>query len=344
MSMRRSKPLSLLMATGEFIALRLIVQLAVLYPGYEIVMWAYRIGRDYGHSRLYLSDALYMFLGLCLAYFITNWPRKLLLHLVSSLHVAAIVLVMEGRTSKVFSTSFKMIFKRFGATLLLFTVDLFLRKSAKEVSLWLVDKTENLPKIFKQGILSRLMKSSLEKIIFNCTECILGYLVLNPEKDIWEGSVHGIGVYFKSWKTVIKSALFTSIKLKIAGIMVRLTVIGISIYILEKNFLVLVGLYVVLKVIGVLVDSCIIQPYILVSMMLAIDFDQEVDDDLFDRLADLSDTFASTIHRSREEGNRVSEQLSERVRDLLPEDGLPNLPASRRRRSRPTEETPPSAD
>jgi hypothetical protein len=283
------------MKTIEFSILQILLIPLAAYPIYKSISLSLHIGRTYLHSILTLTDALWIFFGAVFAYGLVLWPYRIIAHMISSAHAASVLLIKEDLDSPHFKRGLLMMFKRIGAVFLLVGADILLKKSIREISHWLAENSGSVPKFLKKGIFHRFLKSSVETLVYSSTECILGYLYFNPDVGVIQGSISGAGVYFKSWKSTIKQALLSTLKVRVFSFLLRAVLVLVGAYLVSWNLKGVIILLISVKVLEIFVNCCLVRPYVMTSMLLAIDYSEEVEDGVIGEIETISESFKKLL-------------------------------------------------
>lgn len=328
------KPITLISKTSSFILLRIILCSIIIYPLFKSVDWGISFGYKYAHSRILLTDILWAYLGFSACYILVELIRKPLIHWLTYAHVAAMTDIIDGNElASPLKSGFTATFTRMGATAGVFVVDGLLVKAVKQVSAWIMENSGSLPKFLRQGVFHRVVKQSLEVIVYSVTECVMSYLYRNPEVNIWEGAVKGATLYVKSWKSVLKSAFIFTIQVKLFMMVLRFLTLVLCAYITwDKGLIAIISAYIAARVLFMLIEVTIVQPYQLASMLLSLDREtegEEPDSAVSENLAGISDSFREMVQHGSRAGGEYTEEVAKKITSVLPVESLTssiNLP------------------
>lgn len=325
-------PWTLIMKTSSFLVLRIVLFALFLYPLMRSVSWGVELGRKWTNLSLLLTDLCWAYIGFSFCFIIIYGLRKVVFHFINYAHIAVMCEIIDGgEISNQIGFGFRRSMSRFGGVTVMLFADGLLVKAVKEVSSWLQDSSDFLPNFMRKGVLQRLVKSTLETIIYSVTEMIMVYLYRHPEINFWEGSVKGATAYAKAWKTVIKTSFMTTLKLKILGFILRMLTLATCIYITwDQGLISVIIAYVSARVIFIMCGICFVEPYRMASMLMTVPsniIDEDTDDpELAEQLSGISSNFREMIFRGARSGGELTSALSDKIKDFVsPEELLSSV-------------------
>jgi hypothetical protein len=309
----------LMIRTYPFIFLRLLVNVLIVWPAYEAVLWGIDTGRKLTNVDLLVADLLFGWIGLAAFIIYIEFARKFTIHLIRYAQIACVTELITNNEIKGSSLvfGFRTMLSRFGTVAIMYLANNLMTKAVSQVSGWIVENGKFIPAIFKKGLLANLVSSTIKTVVFNVDEIVVSYLYKNKEMPLWEGTTNGISLYVQSWQSVLKSAFLSVLWLKVFGIVLALSIWSYGIWYLWgggiKSMLVFFFVY---KIVSVLIKSTLVEPYQSISMLVGF-YEAKADSkepmDLSEKLSEVSSEFKQMLLKGRTQSADLSEKLASLV-------------------------------
>jgi hypothetical protein len=314
----------LMCLTYQFLILRLVVNLAAIIPGFYAIRWGVSFFRKLtGLEGLLIADIMFGYIGLVVFIIYIELARKFLGHLIKYAQVASATELLNSGDVKAASLSFgfKEMLKRFGSVSAMSLADAVMRAAFTKASEWVVDKATFVPEIFKKGMLVTLFKTVVKTVLFHVDEIVVSHMYRNPDLSAWEGIVEGVQLYFKSWKTVLKSAFFSTLWLKLfSWVLHSVIVISAIVMLWSSGAKTLLVFLITYKIVTVLLKSTLLEPYLTMSMLVGFyntEHGELGDNSIKDRLLEVVGGAKSMLFSGKRNDSEVVESLTSLITDSM---------------------------
>jgi hypothetical protein len=317
----------LMLKTYPFLFIRLVVNLAAIYPAYLCVVGAIKYGREITGTVFILSDILFGWLGLTVFVFYLEFVRRYIVHIIRYAQLAAVTqLITEGEIKgSVTAYGFRKMLDKFGSVSIMFLVDKVMNRAVSQISRWIVEEGNFIPSFLKKGILARFLSSIVRTLVFHIDEVIISYMYKHSEEDLWDSVGKGISLYVKSWKSILKAAFFSILWMKIFSILTRGTILIYGVWLFYGyGVQALFIFFLFYKALMSFLKATFVEPYTSISMVVGFYESNPQEDGLAnvtDKLKEISDEFKSIILRGRGDKRSLGDKIAEEFTGNLSSDG-----------------------
>lgn len=310
-------PVRLLWSTYQFLFLRLIINMVSIIPGYFAIVWGVKFFRRLtGLEGLLIADIMFGYIGLVVFIVYINFTRKFTTHLIRYAQVASATEIIRTGDPNAAGLlyGFRAMFHRFGSVTGMYFADRLMNSAFHKVSAWVMENTDFIPEVFKKGFLVKLLNSVVRTVIFHVDEVVVSHMYRNRDITAWEGIAQGIELYFRSWKTVLKSAFMTALWLKLFSWAFHIFVLGLGVfYLWGSGFQEILTFFITYKIIATLLRSTLLEPYQTMSMLLGFyvtRHDEVSDTTVSDKLQDIAVSLREILRKGKTSDANLADQLA----------------------------------
>jgi hypothetical protein len=308
-------PIGLLIKTYPFLLLRFLCGAAALVPGYFAIKWGIDAGRELTGVNLLLTDFLFAYIGIAAFIMYIEFVRKAMLHMISYAHVGSMTGYIAGRKGREYGVGFgfKLMLSRFGSVSAMFVANKIMRKVVGDVSSWIADNDKFIPAYLKKGFIGRMVKGTVEVIVFRVMEVIVSYLYINKDTGLWQGVLQGASLYIQSWKLVFKNSFLATLWVKLFSVVLNFIALLTFVWVMwGSSLLDIAVMFIFYKIVAALARMSLLEPYQTAYMLIAFHKSMkaiEVDEEIADRVDSVYDQFKDVLFKRNAEGGELAEQL-----------------------------------
>lgn len=300
------KASTLFMKTLPFCWAKLILGVANLLAAALLFGILFGVGMLIGEESLFIMFLIWVVLAVYVNYFINHYFG----YLVKAGHVAVITEAVTGGALPENQVKYgaSKVKERFVTANVYFVVDKLVSRAVKQIQNG-VEKVGNLfDSIPGVSTIASLLNMFIGIFLGYIDECCLGWTFHNKEQSAFKSAADAVVIYAQSWKTLMKSAAFTMIKVIVAMIVLTIVCfvpVALLFSALEWNLL--IG-FVLSIMLANAVKSAFLDSFIMCEMITSymnVATQTEITFDLYGKLCKISNSFKKLFDKGQAEPSPV---------------------------------------